>query len=151
MEEFPPRRYGYSQTLFTQWNKNFTYVTISTAPNCRLLPFPSRMLLGMKTKLTDKLSTLQANDDFRDWHTLDDERVCELCCQKFTGHEVVISMKGDGAELHCPTPDCQSRVHQWVHPTSPHLSEKNLEAWWHALGSSGGLENTGSAPFPQPV
>jgi len=32
------------------------------------------MWLGMKTKLTDKLSILQVNDHFRDWNMLDDER-----------------------------------------------------------------------------
>lgn len=105
----------------------------------------------MNSRPTEKLSILQANDHFRDWHTLDDERVCALCYQKFTGHEVVISMKGAEVELHCPTPNCQSRVHQWVHPTNPHLSEKNLEAWWHALGSTSGPETTGSALSPQSV
>jgi hypothetical protein len=109
------------------------------------------MRLGMNSRPTEKLSILQANDHFRDWHTLDDERVCALCYQKFTGHEPVISMKGDEVELHCPTPHCQSRVHQWVHPTNPHLSETNVEAWWHALGSSSGPENSGNAPFPQTV
>src|SRR5262245_53274504 len=96
---------------------------------------------GMNKKLTDQLSILQANDHFRDWHTLDDERVCALCGRKFTGHEVVISRVGDEVELRCPTPNCRSRVHQWVHPTNPHPSEINLEAWWHALGSSSGPEN----------
>jgi len=109
------------------------------------------MRLGMKTKLTDKLSILQANDHFRDWHTLDDERSCALCNRKFTGHEVVISMTGDEVELRCPTPNCQSRVHQWVHPTNPHLFEKNPEVWWHAIGSNSDPDNAGSAPSPQPV
>ena len=109
------------------------------------------MRLGMNNKLTDQLSILQANDPFRDWHTLDDERVCGLCGRKFTGHEVVVSMVGDEVELRCPTPNCQSQVHQWVHPTSSYPSETNLEAWWHALGSSSGLENEGSPPSPQPI
>ena len=109
------------------------------------------MRLGMESKLTDKLSILRANDHFRNWHTLDDERVCALCNREFTGDEVVISMMGDEVELRCPTPDCQSRVHQWVHPTTPHFSEKNQQDWWHAIGSNCGPDNAGSAPSPQPV
>ena len=109
------------------------------------------MRWGMKTDLTDKLSILQAKDHFRDWHTLDDERVCDLCNRKFTGHEVVISTMGDEVELRCPTPNCQSGVHQWVYPSNPHRSEKIEEDWWYALGSNSGSDNAGSAPSPQPV
>jgi hypothetical protein len=107
--------------------------------------------MGMKDKSTDKLSILQANDHFRNWQTLDDERVCALCDRKFTGHEVLISMVGEEAELNCPTPNCQSRVHQWVHPTNPHFSETNQEDWWRAIGSNSGPDSAGSAPSPQPV
>jgi hypothetical protein len=107
------------------------------------------MRLGMKADLTEKLSILQANDHFRDWHTLDDERICALCNRQFTGHEVVISMMGDAVELRCPTPYCQSGVHQWVYSNNPHLSGKNEEDWWHALGSSSGPDHAGSAPSSQ--
>jgi hypothetical protein len=109
------------------------------------------MRTGMKDKPTNKLSILQANDHFRDWHTLDDERVCALCDRKFTGRDVVISTMGDEVELHCPTPDCQSGVHQWLHLGKTFRSEKNENDWWHALGSNDGLDHAGSAPSPQPV
>ena len=107
----------------------------------------------MNSKLADKLSILQANDHFRGWHTLDDERVCAICDRKFSGNEVVIliSLTGDDVEVRCPTPDCQSRVHQWVHPANPHLYEKSQEDWWDALSSNSESDNTGSAPSPQPV
>ena len=105
----------------------------------------------MKTQPTDKLSILQVNDHFRDWHTLNEERVCALCDRKFTGHDVVISIAGDEAELRCPTPQCQSGVHQWVHPSNPLLSEKNEEDWWHALGLNSRPDNAGSAASPEPV
>ena len=105
----------------------------------------------MGTKLTDRLTILQENDHFRNWHTLDGERVCVLCDRKFTGHEVLISTMGDEVELRCPTPHCQSRLHQWVHPGNSLLSEKNEEDWWHALSSNSGPDNAGSAPSPQPA
>jgi hypothetical protein len=107
--------------------------------------------LGVKTTRTDKLSILQANDDFRDWHTLDDERVCALCDRKFTGRDIVISTIGDEARLRCPTPDCPSGVHQWIYPSNPHLSEKNEKDWWHALGSNDRPDNAGNAMSPHPV
>ena len=62
------------------------------------------MQLGMKIKPAEKLAILQANDHFRNWQTLDDERVCVLCDRKFTGHEILISAPGEMFELHCPTP-----------------------------------------------
>ncbi len=111
----------------------------------------ARMRLGMKDKLTDKLSILRMNDHFRDWHTLDDERVCALCDRKFTGHEVVISTMGDEVELCCPTPNCQSGVHQWLHPSNSLLPEKNEKDWWQALGSNIGADDVGREPSPQPV
>ncbi len=99
----------------------------------------------MKTKLADRLAILQANDHFRDWQTLDDERVCVLCDRKFTGHEVLISTEGGELELHCPTPECKSGLHQWVHPGNSLLSEKGYDDWWHALGSSNGADGTDSS------
>jgi hypothetical protein len=109
------------------------------------------MRMGMKDKSADKLSILRAYDHFRDWRTLDDERVCAICDRTFTGHDVVISITGDEVELRCPTSDCRSGVHQWLHPSNPLRSEKNEKDWWHALGSKDGSDNAGSAPSPQPI
>jgi hypothetical protein len=120
-------------------------------PDCARPVFRSTLRMGMKDKSTDKLSILQANDHFRDWRTLDDERLCALCDRKFTGHEVVISTTSDEVEMRCPTPNCQSGVHQWLHPSNPQRSEKNERDWWRALGSYGGSDNAGSAPSPEPV
>jgi hypothetical protein len=100
---------------------------------------------------TDKLSVLRANDHFRDWRTLDDVRVCVLCDRKFTGHDVQVSTAGDRTELHCPTPNCQSGVHQWVYPGNPLISEQSEKDWWQALGSSDELDNAAGAPSPQPI
>ena len=104
----------------------------------------------MKTD-RDRLSILQANDHFRDWYSLDDERVCAVCDRRFSGHDVVISTMGDEVELRCPTSSCQSGIHQWLHPGNPLASEESEKDWWHALGSNGGPDNAGSALAPQPV
>src|SRR5437899_8216944 len=73
----------------------------------------------MRTNLADRLAILQANDHFRDWQTLEDERVCILCDRRFTGHEILISTVAEELELHCPTPHCKSGMHQWVYPGNP--------------------------------
>jgi hypothetical protein len=105
----------------------------------------------MKARPTDKLSILRANDHFRDWHTLDDERVCVLCDRKFSGHDVQISSVDDGFELRCPTANCKSGVHQWAYPGNPLLNEKNYEDWWHALGSRTTPDGADGTPSPQPI
>ena len=104
---------------------------------------------GMET--TDKLSVLRAHDHFRDWQTLNDERVCVLCDRNFTGHDVRVLTTGDGTQLHCPTANCQSGVHQWVYPGNPLISEQTEQDWWQALGSSDELDNAGGARSPQPI
>src|SRR5437773_8148920 len=102
----------------------------------------------MRTNLADRLVILQAYDHFRDWRAVDDERVCMLCDRKFTGHEVLISTVGEELELHCPTLNCKSGVHQWVYPSYPLLSEITYEDWWHALGSGDGAEGANGASCP---
>jgi hypothetical protein len=108
------------------------------------------MPMGMKANSADKISILQAHDHFRDWHTLDDERICVLCDRKFTGHDVQVSTAADGFELHCPTANCKSGVHQWVYPGNPLLDEKKYEEWWHALGSNA-VDDLDGMPSPQPI
>ena len=98
--------------------------------------------------LEDRLSILRTEDQFRRWQSLDDERLCVLCERKFTGQEVLISTVGEELELHCPTPNCKSGVHQWVYPGNPLLSEATYEDWWRALGSSNGADPTDGAPSP---
>jgi len=100
--------------------------------------------------MKDKLSILRTNDHFRDWQTLDDERICVLCDRRFNGHDIKVSTAGDHAELHCPTADCQSGVHQWVYPGNPLISEKSEKDWWQALGSNDDTDDGGNAPSPQP-
>jgi hypothetical protein len=106
----------------------------------------------MKIQTTDKLAILQANDHFRDWRTLDDERLCILCDRKFTGHEVLITTAGNEVQLVCPTANCRSGVHQWVYPGNPLVSEATYQDWWHALASSDDcIEDASGLAAPQPI
>ena len=139
------------QKPFFPHHQNFTYVTIRTAPNCNGLATGCTLQPGMEAKLTDKLSILRTSDHFRDWHTLDDERICVLCDRKFNGHDVHVSTVGDEFELHCPTTNCKSSVHQWVYPGNPLLDENNEKDWWRALGSMDEPDRADSASSPQPI
>ena len=134
---FPRTRRSYSQStseFFLGDDQQATQLSV-------LMTLPENACV-MRTKLTDRLAILQANDHFRDWQALDDERLCVLCERKFTGQEVLISTVGEELELHCPTPNCKSGVHQWVYPGNPLLSEATYEDWWRALGSSNGADGT---------
>ena len=86
-------------------------------------------------KPDERLSILRACDHFRQWRSLDDERVCVVCDRSFNGHEVQIMMIGTEHRLHCPTAECESGVHQWVYPGNPLLSDTAYADWWRALAS----------------
>jgi hypothetical protein len=88
---------------------------------------------SLKRDMTDKLTILQRHDHFRHWTSLDETRVCVLCDKSFAGREVLVSQERGGYELHCPTSGCHSRVHQWVYPSKPLLSEEAYADWWKAL------------------
>jgi len=89
-------------------------------------------------KPNERLSILRARDHFRDWQSLDDERVCVVCDRAFNGHEVQIMMNGGEYKLHCPTAACDSGVHQWVYSGNPLLSDAAYADWWRALASTDG-------------
>ena len=89
-------------------------------------------------KPNERLSILRARDHFRDWQSLDDERVCVVCDRAFNGHEVQIMMNGGESKLHCPTAACDSGVHQWVYSGNPLLSDAAYADWWRALASTDG-------------
>jgi hypothetical protein len=88
----------------------------------------------MKRQASDKLDVLRASDHFRDWKSLDDERVCVLCDRTFTGQQVIVTPIGREFKLHCPTHSCHSGIHQWVYPGNPLTSERAYADWWCALG-----------------
>ena len=82
--------------------------------------------------VVEKLSILRRGDSFRDWHSLDDRRVCAVCNGNFAGRDVIVSKNGDYYELHCPTAGCRSHAHQWI-PDNPSATERVDADWWTAL------------------
>jgi hypothetical protein len=95
----------------------------------------SRLLCIMIThlKLDDRLSILRAQDRFRTWSSLDDERVCMICKRKFIGRQVEIRRVSNGKyQLHCPTEGCNSRPHLWIYPTTPLVSHVVEADWWYS-------------------
>lgn len=84
-------------------------------------------------KPEDRLSILRAEDQFRNWNSLDDERFCIVCERKFNGRQVEIQCFSNGKyELHCPTDGCASGPHQWVYPGTPLVSDIVDPDWWRA-------------------
>jgi hypothetical protein len=64
--------------------------------------------------LDNRLSILRAGDPFRNWNSLDDQRVCVLCGRRFKGRQVDIRrLPGGKFKLCCPTLGCLSTPHQW--------------------------------------
>jgi hypothetical protein len=85
-------------------------------------------------KLDDRLSVLRAEDRFRNWTSLDDERRCVTCKRKFNGRQVEIRRSSNGKyELRCPTEGCNSRPHLWIYPATPLVA--------HVVGSTGGVQS----------
>jgi len=86
-------------------------------------------------KLDGRLSVLRAEDRFRTWSSLDDERLCIICKRKFNGRQVEIRRAGNRKyELHCPTDGCNSRPHLWIYPATPLVSHVAKSDWWHPAG-----------------
>ena len=84
--------------------------------------------------LEERLTLLRAADQFRQWASLDDERVCVLCERKFSGRQVGISRgRGGRVHLHCPTENCSAGPNQWVYPGNPLVSEAAYADWQRAL------------------
>jgi hypothetical protein len=81
-------------------------------------------------KHDDRLSVLRAEDRFRSWRSVDDERLCVVCKRKFSGRQVEIRRLGNRKyELRCPTDGCNSVPHLWVYPETP-LVAYVLELDW---------------------
>jgi outer membrane usher protein FimD/PapC len=81
----------------------------------------------------DKLDLLKQEDQFREWHSLDDKRICILCEKTITGRQIEISGTKSRIRLHCPTEACNSTPREWVYPGNPLLSEKSWRDWLTAL------------------
>jgi len=85
--------------------------------------------------LDDRLSILRAEDRFRSWGSLDDERLCIICKRKFNGRQVEVRRASNRKyQLHCPTEGCNSKPHLWIYPTTPLVSHLVESDWWHPAG-----------------
>jgi hypothetical protein len=66
----------------------------------------------------DKLDVLRHLDEFRFWHSLDDERRCPRCHETITGRQILV-LERPGTRgrmrLQCPTPGCASASSEWVY------------------------------------
>jgi hypothetical protein len=66
----------------------------------------------------DKLDVLRHLDEFRFWHSLDDERRCPQCHETITGRQIlVLERSGTRGQmrLQCPTPGCASTPSEWTY------------------------------------
>lgn len=66
----------------------------------------------------EKLSFLRQLDEFRFWHSLDDQRVCQVCGRTISGRQIdVIARTGPGRTLalRCPTPNCPAQPGDWLY------------------------------------
>ena len=109
--------------------------TIIQRPDCVVRCNEQTALCTMivHLKLDDRLSVLRAEDRFRKWTSLDDERRCVTCKQKFNGRQVEIRRSGNGKyELRCPTEGCNSRPHLWISSATPLVSHAVGSNWWRA-------------------
>jgi hypothetical protein len=84
-------------------------------------------------KLDDRLSVLRTEDHFRNWRSLDDERLCIICKRKFNGRQVEIHhLRNRRYELRCPTEGCKSGPHLWIYATTPLVSHVIRASYWKA-------------------
>jgi hypothetical protein len=66
----------------------------------------------------DKLDALRHVDEFRFWHSLDDERWCKRCQETITGRQILVLERSGtrgGMRLQCPTPGCASAPSEWIY------------------------------------
>jgi hypothetical protein len=83
--------------------------------------------LSISTRLSDdeKLEVLRRLDQFRQWHSLDEERYCLVCGKLITGRQIQVAGRIPGNEplrLSCPTQGCNSIPMDWVLPTNEILA-----------------------------
>ena len=86
------------------------------------------MALSPVTKLSDeeKLEVLRRLDQFRQWHSLDDNRYCLVCGTLISGRQIQVAggTRGNGPlRLSCPTERCNSIPMDWVLPTDEILAK----------------------------
>jgi hypothetical protein len=74
----------------------------------------------MNSSDAQRLYVLRGADKWRQWRSLDDERLCIECAHSFTGHEVVIAENGEAVSVRCPTLGCKSTPRDWFYHGQHH-------------------------------
>ena len=72
--------------------------------------------LPLKLLPEDKLDLLRYLDEFRFWHSLEDERRCTRCKHTITGKQLLVFEANETRgklRLQCPTPGCPSGPSEW--------------------------------------
>ncbi len=111
------------------------YHTIIHRPDCVIRCNEQTALCTMivHLKLDDRLVVLRAEDRFRKWRSLEDERLCIICKRKFNGRQVEIRRVANRKyEVHCPTEGCNSRPHLWIFSATPLAAHVIKSDWWRA-------------------
>jgi hypothetical protein len=83
----------------------------------------------------EKLKVLRRLDQFRHWHSLDDNRYCLVCGKIITGQQIRLlgGTRGNGPlRVICPTERCHSIPMDWVLPTAEVLADVTMEKAAHA-------------------
>jgi hypothetical protein len=78
----------------------------------------------------EKLKLLQRLDQFRHWHSLDDERYCLVCGKIINGHQIQLlgGTRANGPlRVVCPTERCHSIPMDWVLPTAEILADITMQ------------------------
>jgi hypothetical protein len=92
--------------------------------------------------LDERLRFLRAADKFREWTSLDDQRVCVLCDKTFNGRQVEMRRDRTGhIRLRCPTEGCNGELSHWVYPGNPLISEIAFQDWQRALNKDDSTSN----------
>jgi hypothetical protein len=84
--------------------------------------------LSTAARLADdeKLEVLRRLDQFRQWHSLDENRYCLVCGNLISGRQIQVAdgTRGNGSlQLSCPTEGCNAIPMDWVLPTSEILAK----------------------------
>ena len=100
--------------------------------------------LSTPTRLSDdeKLEVLRRLDQFRQWHSLDEERYCLVCGKLITGRQIHVAggIRGNGPlRLSCPTQGCNSIPMDWVLTTNEILANVERLATEQRKGSASKL------------
>jgi hypothetical protein len=83
----------------------------------------------------EKLKVLRRLDQFRHWHSLDDNRYCLVCGKIITGHQIQLlgGTRGNGPlRVICATERCHSIPMDWVLPTAEVVANITMEKAAHA-------------------